>query len=651
MDGGILDRIDGPSDLRSLDREALIQLASEIRETLVATVSETGGHLAPNLGVVELTIALHRALDSPKDKIVWDVGHQCYVHKLLTGRRAGFGTLRQQDGIAGFPKRSESEHDVFDSGHASNSLSVALGLAEARDKSGRDETVVAVIGDGSLTGGMAYEALNQAGHLQTRLVVILNDNEMSIATNVGAMSSYLARVRLDPAYNKVTAEIEQRIRKIPAIGERMFTMGGHVKESLKALLVPGMLFEELGFKYIGPIDGHDVQELERNISLAKLVERPVLLHVLTKKGHGYEPAELNPGRFHGTPPFLPENGEVRSESQIPTYTQVFGDAICELADGNPKLIAVTAAMTSGTGLEKFSRQFPERFYDVGIAEQHAVTFCAGLALGGLVPVAAIYSTFLQRAFDQLIEDICLQGVHVVFAIDRAGVVGEDGPTHHGVFDLAYLRQMPGMVVMAPKDEAELRDMVYTAVMANGPVAVRYPRDRGLGVALREAFSELVLGEAEVLREGREVCILAVGRMVREATEAARLLSRRGIQASVVNARFVKPIDAFAVAWAAREHELVVTVEEGCAIGGFGTGVLETLTEARIDAQVLHLAIPDRFVEHGSMKALLGELGLDAKGIAYSIGRRLSRASGRGPATPAEVATRAMKSEQPGGGST
>ncbi|MHB8840326.1 MAG: 1-deoxy-D-xylulose-5-phosphate synthase [Candidatus Aquicultor sp.] len=622
MDYQILNTIKSPNDIKHLSHGELAQLATEIRSRLIETVSETGGHLASSLGVVELTLALHRSLESPVDKIIWDVGHQSYVHKLLTGRNETFSTLRQYGGLAGFPKKSESEHDFFDSGHASNSISFALGMAEGRDIEGGKENVAVVIGDGSLTGGIAYEALNQAGHLGTRLIVVLNDNEMSISPNVGAISGYLAQVRLDPGHAKLRKEIEQRIKKLPAIGELVYDIGMHVKESVKALLVPGMLFEELGFTYIGPIDGHDIREVERSLGLAKQVEGPVLIHVITKKGLGYSPAVERPEKWHGIAPFVTRTGELKSCSNIPTYTEVFGKTLVDLANKNDKVVGITAAMASGTGLDIFEKEHPERFYDVGIAEQHAVTFAAGLAMQGYQPVVAIYSTFLQRSYDQIMQDVSLQELPVVFAIDRAGIVGEDGPTHHGAFDLTYMRSVPGLTVMAPKDEEELRHMMFTALEMKKPVALRYPRDRGFGIPMSEAYRLIPEGKAEILTKGSDVCILAIGRMVQSSVEAAEELSKRGVSASVVNMRFVKPLDTDMIAWAAQNHNLVVTVEENSLIGGFGSGVLEVLTELGESTPALRLGIPDRFVSHGSIKRLLAEIHLDANGIAYSVNRKL-----------------------------
>jgi 1-deoxy-D-xylulose-5-phosphate synthase len=644
MDYKILNTIGEPADLKRLTYGELKDLSDEIRSRLVEAVSDTGGHLASNLGAVELTIALHRVLESPKDKIIWDVGHQSYVHKMLTGRNDRFSTLRQYGGLAGFPKKTESEHDFFDAGHASNSISVALGMAVARDTKCMQEAakikdeagdvdcieentntkshIVAVIGDGSLTGGIAYEALNQAGHLKTRLIVVLNDNEMSISANVGAMSTYLAKVRLDPTHAKLRREVEQRVKNFPAIGELVYDVGMHVKEGVKALLVPGMLFEELGFTYIGPIDGHDIREVEANLAIAKQVDGPVLVHVITKKGLGYTPASEKPENWHGIAPFIKENGAPKSKSDVPTYTQVFGDTVVDLAEKDDSIVAITAAMTSGTGLTKFAEQYPERFYDVGIAEQHAVTFAAGLAIQGLKPVVALYSTFLQRAYDQVVQDVALQELPVVFAIDRAGLVGEDGPTHHGAFDLSYLRNVPGLTVMAPKDENELRHMLYTATKLDKPIAVRYPRDKGYGVELTDSYKLISEGKGEILFEGSDVCILAIGRMVRTAIDAATLLGERGINASVVNMRFIKPLDIEMISWALEQHSLVAVVEENSLIGGFGSGVLEAAAELGVGTPIVRYGLPDKFVTHGSMKRLLADCGLDANGIAFSINKKL-----------------------------
>jgi 1-deoxy-D-xylulose-5-phosphate synthase len=615
--GSVLSRISSPADLKTLTPSELETLSCEIRDKMVEVVSKNGGHLASNLGAVELTIGLHLAFDGPTDKIVWDVGHQCYAHKMLTGRLGAIDTLRTFGGLSGFPKHEESPYDVFDSGHASTSISFALGLAEARDMVGGTEHVVAVIGDGSLTGGVSYEALNQAGHLGTRLIVVLNDNEMSIADNVGAMSRYLARARLDPAYNRLRDDIEARISRLPG-GKRVVDFGEHVKEAVKQYLVPGMLFEELGFKYVGPIAGHDIGLVVDTLSRAKQTEGPVLVHVVTTKGAGYQPAECGPEKFHGISPFDPDTGETPSKG-TKAYTDVFADAMLELGDKDPRVVAITAAMKSGTGLTAFAERYPDRFFDVGIAEQHAVTFAGGLARAGRLPVVAIYSTFLARAYDQVIQDVALQGTHVVFAVDRGGLVGEDGPTHHGAYDLTYLRAVPEMVVMAPSDAKDLRDMLYAAADMPGPVAIRYPRGEAAGQErLCEPSEEIVLGRGRVLERGETVCLLAVGDMVARALAAAELLAAEGVTASVVDMRFVKPIDRELASWAATDHELVVTLEDNSVIGGLGAAVLEALADSGHACRAMVLGIPDRFVTHGPIPRLMEELGLDAQGIAEKV---------------------------------
>lgn len=625
MSDMLLDKINSPDDLKELSFEELNRLAGELREELIDNVSKTGGHLAPNLGVVELTVALHYALESPKDRIIWDVGHQCYVHKMLTGRRKDMKHLRQKGGISGFPKRSESVHDVVDTGHSSTSLAFAIGLSEAMKKSGKEGKVVAVIGDGALSAGLAYEAINQGGHLKSDMMVILNDNEMSISPSVGSFSAYLSRVRLDSHYLKFEKEFEQRLKNFPGIGEKMYEFGKHVKSSIKQLMVRGMLFEELGFKYIGPLDGHDIETVARNIHMAKDVDSPVLIHVITKKGYGYKPAEDNPNKFHGTSAFDTKTGEATAEPAPPSYTKVFGDTLVEMAEKDKRIIAITAAMTSGTGLDAFCEKFPDRFYDVGIAEQYAVAFSGALALGGMKPVAAIYSTFLQRAYDQVIHDVCLQDLDVVFAVDRAGVVGEDGPTHHGVFDVSYLSSIPNMVVMAPKDENELRHMLKTAMEIKGPAAVRYPRRNGLGVEL-EPIKTLEVGRSEVLREGQDVAIVALGTMVKTVTDAAEILKKSHITATVVNARFAKPLDEELLLDLAKRHRLLVTVEENALWGGFGGNVLRVLTERGVFLPVLNLGLADVFIPHGTIDELLDMQGLSAEKVAMRIEDRLSRMS-------------------------
>jgi len=618
----ILDSIHTPCDLKGLDEAQLAALATEIRDTLISTVSATGGHLAPNLGVVELTLGMHRALDCPDDKIIWDVGHQSYVHKLVTGRALGFETLRQYGGVCGFPKRSESPYDVFDTGHASNSLSAALGLACARDAAGRDETVVAVIGDGSMTGGMAFEALNHIGHLGTKLVIVLNDNEMSIAENVGALASYLARVRLDPRYNRLRDDVESALGRT-RLGAAMVAAGEAAKESVKQLLVPGMLFEELGLKYAGPIDGHSVSAVQNAITRAKQVDGPVIVHVVTRKGTGYIHAEERPDAFHGIGPFAVETGVANSSSGPISFTEAFSRSILSEAERDERIVAITAAMPSGTGLDAFAAKHPDRFFDVGIAEQHAVGLAAGMALGGRRPIVAIYSTFMQRAYDQLIMDVCLQNLPVVFCLDRAGLVGEDGPTHHGVFDLTYLRSVPNLMVLAPADEAELAHMLHTALLAESPVAIRYPRGAGVGVTMPKHPEVLEAGRAEVRSKGRDVAILAVGRMVGASEAAAALLAVDDVSASIVNMRWVKPLDLETVSWAAGSHRLIVTVEENTGAGGFGAAVLEGMSDLALQTPVLRLSVPDCFVTHGAMNKLLEEVGLTPEGIRAAVLGRLN----------------------------
>jgi 1-deoxy-D-xylulose-5-phosphate synthase len=622
----ILDKIESPADLKNLDAGRLRRLSEEIREELVRTVSETGGHLAPNLGVVELTIGIHRALDCPRDRILWDVGHQSYVHKLLTGRRDEFKTLRQYGGVCGFPKRTESACDVFDSGHASDSLSIALGLAEARDRLGGTETVLAVIGDGSLTGGMAFEALNQIGHLGARLIIVLNDNEMSIAPNVGGLAHYLARVRLDPRYNRLRDDVESRLAKT-RLGAAMVGAGEAVKESVKQLLVPGMLFEELGLKYVGPIDGHDIDAVQSSVTWARNVDGPVIIHAVTRKGAGYVPAEREPESFHGISPFSIETGKINGSGGAPSYTSTFSRALIAEAELDERIVAITAAMPSGTGLGAFAERFPERFYDVGIAEQHAVGLAAGLSLGGLKPVVAIYSTFLQRAYDQVIMDIALQNLPVVFCLDRAGLVGEDGPTHHGVFDLTYLRSVPNLTIIAPADEAELVNALHTALAADTPVAIRYPRGAGVGVPLPEKPVVYDAGRGEVRREGKDVALLAVGRMVGVAEKAAVVLAEEDVSAAVLNMRWVKPVDRDLLSKAAQNSRLLVTLEENTEAGGFGGAVCESLSDMGLTVPVLRLAVPDCFVTHGAMSKLLADVGLTPQGVRDAVIGRLRELPG------------------------
>ena len=616
----LLDTINSPVDLRQVSEADLPKLADELRETIIETVSKTGGHLAPSLGVVDLTVALHYAFDTPKDKIIWDVGHQAYAHKLLTGRRDRFKTLRQYGGISGFPKREESQYDNFNVGHASTSISAALGMVAARDIKGEDFRVVAVIGDGSISAGLAFEGLNQAGHLKKNLIVILNDNEMSISPNVGALSAYLNRMMTGNFYTKLRQETKHFLQNIPRVGESMFNIAKKAEESIKGFMAPGLLFEELGFQYVGPIDGHRMDHLLETFRNIKDFTWPVLVHVITKKGKGCEFAECNPSQYHGTPPFDPETGKAASKKQkVMSYTEVFGQTMVTLAEDNDKVVAITAAMSDGTGLEQFAAQYPDRFFDVGIAESHGVTFACGLAAEGMRPVAAIYSTFMQRAYDQVLHDLCLQNLPVTLALDRAGLVGEDGPTHHGVFDISYLRHLPNMVVMSPKDENELQHMLKTALEYNGPAALRYPRGTGLGVPMDQELKLLTIGKGEVLQDGDDVVIIAIGNMVRPAQVAGERLTAEGISAAVVNARFVKPLDEELILRLAKKSGRIVTVEEHALQGGFGSAVLECVEDNRLSTvKILRIGLPDRFIEHGPQAVLRRKYGLDTDGIFASV---------------------------------
>jgi 1-deoxy-D-xylulose-5-phosphate synthase len=616
----VLDQINTSHDVKKLDPEELEKLCHEIRGEIISTVSKTGGHLASSLGVVELTTVLHYVFDFPRDKIVWDVGHQSYAHKLLTGRKDRFHTLRQYEGISGFPKRDESPYDAFDSGHSGSSISSALGMAEARRLKGEEGKIIAVIGDGSMTAGLAFEGLNQAGHIDQDLIVILNDNEMSISRNVGALSSYLNRLMTGQFVNRFRNDIENFLKTLPGIGKSVLRFAKQAEESLKGFFMPGLLFEELGMKYIGPIDGHRLDYLIETFQNIKKLRGPILVHVITKKGKGYPPAETNPDRFHGVPPFVIETGELRNDQKNPpTYTEIFGETLCQLAKENKRLIAITAAMQSGTGLEEFARQFPGRFYDIGIAEQHAVTFAAGLALEGMKPVVAIYSTFLQRAYDQVLQDVCLQNLPVIFALDRGGIVGEDGPTHHGLFDYSYLRHIPNLIVMVPKDENEFQHMIKTATECPMPVAFRYPRGRGAGVKREVSLQSIDIGKGEVLREGKDILIIAIGSTVYPSLQAAERLADVGIQAAVINSRFLKPLDGNLLCdWAKRTGK-VLTVEENVLQGGFGSAVLELFQERCLfSIQVKRLGIPDIFVEHGPQTFLREKYGIDEKGIFKGV---------------------------------
>lgn len=620
----LLNQIQSPQDLKRLPLEKLPQLAEEIRQFLIQQLSKTGGHLSSNLGVVELTLALHYLFDSPRDKIIWDVGHQSYVHKIITGRKSRFDTLRQYKGLSGFPRRSESAHDVWETGHSSTSLSAALGMATARDLKRESHEVVAVIGDGALTGGMALEALNNIGHDKRKLIVVLNDNEMSISANVGAIHQYLGRIRSDKMYSWAKDEVEQLLKRLPGIGDRLLKTAERLKDSVKHLVVPGMLFEELGLTYLGPVNGHSIEDLLTALKQARSIEGPALVHVLTIKGKGYAPAEADSDTFHGVTPYKIESGEFIKKSGPPSYSQIMGQTLTELAEQDQRIVAVTAAMPGGTGLNIFAERFPERFFDVGIAEQHAATFCGGLAIAGMLPVFAVYSTFLQRAYDQLIHDICRQNLHVVFAIDRAGLVGADGDTHQGVFDLSFLRAIPNITIMMPRDEIQLRDMLYTALYhCEGPVAVRYPRGNGKGLPYRVPQA-VEMGKAEVLRSGSQVCLWALGSMVDVAEEMATLLQGYGITPTVVDARFVKPLDTALLQELAEGHELLVTIEEAARMGGMGSAVLEYVADTQLELEVQNLALPDRFIEHGSVPQLLEEVGLTAQSCTELVLRRLRR---------------------------
>ncbi len=608
------DRLKLPDDLKRLDEGQLKDLASDIREYMTRTVADNGGHLAASLGVVELTLALHSRYSSPRDRIIWDVGHQSYPHKLLTGRWEEFPTLRRYEGLSGFPKPEESEHDPFGTGHSSTSISAALGLALARDYRGDDYKVIAVIGDGALSGGMAFEALNHAGHIKANLMVVLNDNEMSISSNVGSLSAYLGRIRSDPKYSRLKEDFEHFVNRIPVIGGKMLEAADKIKGGLKYVIMPGMLFEELGFTYFGPVDGHNIKAISDTFKHADQMKGPVLVHVMTEKGKGYHYAEKSPEVFHGIGPFDLNNGLPLKKKKAPTYTDIFGSTLVELGRKNPDIIAITAAMTGGTGLSNFAAEFPDRFFDVGIAEQHGVTMASALAAGGKRPVVAVYSTFLQRAYDQVLHDTAIQKLPVVFAVDRAGIVGEDGETHQGLFDLTYLRSIPNMSIMAPANENELRDMLHTAFFyTGGPVALRYPRSKGLGMEIKEP-GILPWGRGELLRQGDDLLLIAVGTAANSALEAAEKLFWQGIKAAVINARFVKPLDDELILSWARKCRRVLTVEENVLNGGFGSGVLELFEKEGLVLPVKRLGIADQFVGHGPRERMLARYNLDSDGI-------------------------------------
>ena len=614
----LLDSIDSPENLKELNRKELDSLAQEIREFIISTVSITGGHLAPCLGVVELTLALHKTFSTPVDKVVWDVGHQAYVHKILTGRRESFATLRQYGGISGFPRIAESEYDAFGAGHASTAISAALGLATARDLKGEAHHVLAVVGDGALTGGMAFEGLNNAGASRRNIIVVLNDNRMSISPNVGALSKYLTQIITNPLYNKIKNDLWMLTGKLPRGSRRIRHLIHRIEEGLKGMVVPGSLFERLGFRYFGPIDGHDIGRLLRVFREIRKLNGPILVHVITKKGKGFPLAEENATKFHGLGSFCRETGST-SEKKAPSYTEIFGKTMVELAEKDERIVGITAAMADGTGLIHLAKRFPDRFFDVGIAEPHAVTFAAGMALQGMKPVVAIYSTFLQRAIDQIIHDVALQQLPVVFALDRGGIVGDDGPTHHGCFDLSYLRFIPNLVVMVPKDENELRDMLFTALQHDGPIALRYPRGESMGLPLKNTFDTVPIGKSEIILEGKDLCFLSVGDGVDLAMRVAGRLAMNGISAGVINARFVKPIDRQMVEMVGKKYPRIFTLENNAVIGGFGSAVGEILSETEgLNITFRRLGIPDRFVPHGSVPELMKEIELDVDSLVRRV---------------------------------
>lgn len=612
----ILDNINNPNDIKNIDPSKYQELSQEIRDFLIEKISKSGGHLGSNLGAVELTMALHLVADLPKDKIVWDVGHQSYTHKLLTGRREGFDNLRKFGGMSGFPKRKESDCDAFDTGHSSTSISAGLGLAKARDLNGDDYGVFAVIGDGAMTGGMAFEAMNNAARLKTNYIIVLNDNNMSIAENVGGFSKYLRAIRTVDAYKNFKIGLEDSILKLPK-GDALLDTLKRYKSGFKQLVVPGMLFEDMGLTYLGPVDGHDINAMVKIFKEARKIPKCVLVHVLTKKGKGYAPAERHPARFHGAEPFDIETGLPSSNRTKANYTDVFSTVMLKLAERNPKVCAITAAMPDGTGLKRFASKYPDRFFDVGIAEEHAVTFAAGLAAGGLRPIVAIYSSFLQRAYDQIIHDVCIQNLPVVFAVDRAGIVGSDGETHQGIFDLSYLSSIPNMTVMAPKNKWELSDMLKFALTRQTPIAIRYPR--GLAYdGLKDNRADIEYGKSEIITEESGIALYAVGSMVKTACEVRDILFEKGIKSSIVNARFVKPIDETMVDYLSSNHETIVTLEENVLSGGFGEKVLDYVYNNNLNVKVINIALPDDYVEHGNVALLAKEVGIDAVSIADRI---------------------------------
>ena len=613
----ILERIQKTNDIKKLKWEEQDVLAAEIRQFLVEKLSKTGGHLASNLGVVELTMAMHLAFSLPKDKIIWDVGHQSYTHKILTGRKEGFDSLRQYGGMSGFPKKNESKCDAFNTGHSSTSLAAGLGYVEARELLGENYKVVSVIGDGSLTGGMAFEALNNAAHLKSNYIIVLNDNNMSISENVGGMSNYLNGLRTTHFYNDLKKGVTNTLNKIPGAGEKIVKGIHKTKNSIKQLFVPGMFFEDMGITYLGPVDGHDIKKLYRTFKEAQKMDHAVLVHVLTQKGKGYAPAEKMPAKFHGVSPFDKETGNVLAEKKADSYTDVFADILCELGEKEPRLVAITAAMKDGTGLNQFQKKYPERFFDVGIAEQHAVTFAAGLAAAGMKPVFAVYSSFLQRGYDQIVHDVCMQTLPVIFAIDRAGLVGNDGETHQGVYDIAYLNHIPNMTILAPKNRQEFADMMAFAVNHNGPVAIRYPRGNVYD-GLLGYCEPIVLGKSEVIAKEKDIAIFGYGHMMETAEEVWQSLKNKGYACSLINGRFVKPMDTAVLEEMSKEHRLYVTIEDASVLGGYGANILNYASEQRMAVHVLTIGVPDVFVEHGNIPQLRKQIGLDKDSIVEKI---------------------------------
>lgn len=613
----LLEKINKPNDIKELDKEELPLLAQEIRDFLIEKISVNGGHLASNLGVVELTMAMHLVFDLPGDKMIWDVGHQSYTHKILTGRKEGFDHLRKYGGMSGFPKRKESSCDAFDTGHSSTSISAGLGYARARELTGEDYSVISVIGDGALTGGMAYEALNNASQIKSNFIIILNDNNMSISENVGGISTYLGNIRTSGAYNGLKNGLENTLNRIPVYGDRLVRGIRNTKQGIKQFMIPGMFFEEMGITYLGPVDGHNLNQLTRILREARRVNGAVLVHVNTVKGKGFEPAERMPSRFHGAEPFDPENGLPKNKKKKAAYTDVFSTVMCKMGAREPKLVAITAAMPDGTGLKRFRNMYRDRFFDVGIAEEHAVTFAAGLAAGGMKPVVAVYSSFLQRAYDQIIHDVCIQNLPVVFAVDRAGLVGSDGETHQGIFDLSYLSGIPNMCVMAPKNKWELADMLKYAIGYNGPIALRYPRGEAYD-GLEKFRAPVVYGKSEILYDECGLALVAVGSMVKTAEQVRQMLQEMGISCTLVNARFVKPVDEEMLSYLAEDHRLIVTMEENVRNGGFGEKVLEYYNEVQAGVRVMQIALPDDYIEHGNVDLLKAEACIDAESVYKKV---------------------------------